>query len=83
MTFAYWNPKILQQSKLINAQTGKIVPEDIQFVGTEKYKRIDAERYELSTPDLQITLWYTLVDRRWIGLASTMGNGKILTYQII
>ncbi|MCH2350069.1 MAG: DUF1295 domain-containing protein [Pseudomonadales bacterium] len=83
MTFAYWNPKILQQSKLINAQTGKIVPVDIQFVGTEKYNHIEAERYELSAPDLQITLWYTLGDRRWIGLASTMGNGKILTYQII
>ena len=83
MTFAYWNPKILQQSKLINAQTGKIVPVDIQFVGTEKYNHIEAERYELSAPDLQITLWYTLGDRRWVGLASTMSNGKILTYQII
>ena len=35
MTFAYWNPKILQQKKLLNPQTGEYLTTQITALGQE------------------------------------------------
>ena len=37
MTFAYGNPKILEQKKLMNAQNGEYLDVDIQFLREENH----------------------------------------------
>jgi hypothetical protein len=51
MTFAYWNPKTLKQSKLLNPQNAEYLPTNITEVGDElievKGNKIEAKRYKL------------------------------------
>ena len=35
MTFAYWNPGFLEESRLLNPQTGEYVEVDVEELGTE------------------------------------------------
>ena len=51
MTFAYWNPKTLTQSKLLNPQNAEYLTTNIKEVGNEsilvKGNKIEAKRYKL------------------------------------
>ena len=51
MTFAYWNPKTLKQSKLLNPQNAEYLPTKITEVGDEtidvKGNKIVAKRFKL------------------------------------
>jgi len=51
MTFAYWNPKTLKQSKLLNPQNAEYLPTNITEVGDEsidvKGNKIEAKHYKL------------------------------------
>ena len=35
MTFAYWNPEFLEQSKLLNPQSGEYLPVDVEPLGVQ------------------------------------------------
>ncbi len=86
MTFAYWNRDFLQQSYLLNAQTGEYLPVDIGYEGVEQLRiddrALDAARYNLSNADeeLDITVWYDESSGKWLSLESKVGGGRTIRY---
>lgn len=91
MTFAYWNPKILEQSKLLNPQNAEWL--DIKFtkLGVEnievKGKKTDATHYKLEgslegKSKLKIDLWYETSNNDWVALKSITPEGYIVNYKL-
>ncbi|XOJ89790.1 DUF6134 family protein [Methylophilaceae bacterium Uisw_097] len=85
MTFAYGNPKILDQKKLMNSQSGEYLDVDIQFIREENHKvkgkdiltdlwRIEAN---IDDGDLLIHLWYDK-NMNWVSLKSQTPIGDML-----
>ncbi|MEC5388067.1 DUF6134 family protein [Uliginosibacterium sp. H3] len=85
MTFAYWNPAILRQTKLLNPQTGEYEKVSFALVGEESIEvrgqATKAKRYRLSGPERPIDLWYG-ADGDWLALQSTVAGGRRLTYKL-
>jgi hypothetical protein len=85
MTFDYWNPRILQQSHLLNPQTGAYVPVVITHLGAEvlaiEGKPEPAEIYLLVADAMKIKLWYS-ADERWLALESPTPDGRLMRYQL-
>ena len=85
MSFAYWNPEMLQQTRLLNAQTGKLETVTITAMGEEKISlrgtQTPAKRYRITGPKHPIDLWYGS-DRSWLALQSTLESGRRLRYQL-
>ncbi|MBK1706514.1 DUF6134 family protein [Halochromatium glycolicum] len=85
-TFAYWDPSILDQRRLLNPQTGELEPVVVRRQGTERIeldgRRIPASRYRLETGELSIDLWYH-DELGWVRLASDTGKGATLIYRRI
>jgi hypothetical protein len=85
MTFAYWNPKMLSQSKLLNPQTGDYLDVKITQVGKEQIevrgKSEDAEHYNVIAKKMNIDLWYS-PDKAWLALRSTTPEGRIINYKL-
>jgi hypothetical protein len=83
MTFAYWNPRILSATQLLNAQTGEYVPVRITALGPDQVlvngSRVAAEHYAIAGEKLNIELWYA-AGSRWVGLATTTEGGGRLQY---
>jgi len=86
MTFAYWNPRMLGQQRLLNSQTGEFVDVRIEAKGTESLRAagatVDARRYTITGRELQIDLWYG-PDGRWVGLESLTEGGRRLRYLLM
>jgi hypothetical protein len=84
MSFAYWDPRILGASHLLNSQTGELLPVRIADRGTELVhvsgRSVSAARHRLSAPGLQIDLWYA--DGRWIALEAPTPGGRVLRYEL-
>jgi len=85
MTFAYWNPEMLKQGRLLNTQTGETTPVKITAVGEEtiavRGAPVLARRYQVSGPPQPIDLWYSAAGE-WLGLESTVGGGRRLRYRL-
>lgn len=85
-TFAYWDPSILEQQRLLNPQTGELEPVIVRQQGTERIefdgRRVPASRYTLETGELSIDLWYH-EELGWVRLASDTGKGATLVYRRI
>jgi len=85
MSFAYWNPVMLKQSKLLNAQTGENMPVVIKELPHQsidvKGQTIDAARYQLIGKELDITLWYSAAGD-WLALESKTPTGHKLSYRL-
>ena len=83
MTFAYWNPVMLQQSHLINPETGEDVAVAIHAVGDEdiavRGSTVRARRYHLHSAKLEIDLWYS-PEGEWLALESPNEKGRRLRY---
>ena len=84
MSFAYWNPKVLYSSRLLNSQTGELVPVQITAQGKDtvalRGQPVTADRHRISGPDLQIDLWYA--DDQWIALEALAAGGRRLRYEL-
>jgi hypothetical protein len=85
MSFAYWNPQMLRQSRLLNAQTGQyeavaIAPPVDDSVSVNG-KPVAAKRYKLSGPKNPLDIWYSAAGE-WLGLESTVGGGRRLRYRL-
>ena len=78
MPFAYWSPRLLDQTALINGQTGKITPIKIQSVDSPD----NGKNYVLSGKDLNIELAYSSEDK-WTGLQSKLPFGRTLKYTLV
>ena len=90
MTFAYWNPKILQQSHLLNPQNAEWLETKVINIGTEridvKGQIVEATHYKLDgslagEKKLNIELWYT-AENEWVALKSTTAEGSIINYRL-
>lgn len=91
MTFAYWNPKILKQSQLLNPQNAEYL--DVQVINdgmqaysvrgtsqpTQQYRLLGNYRGKAK---LNITLWYDS-QQRWVGLKSITPEGYTINYKLI
>lgn len=86
MTFAYWNPKMLEQKQLINPQTGEWQAVNIKRMGTENIKlgekTTTAYRYKLTGEKLDIDLWYSTA-MQWLALQSTTPEGYLIRYKLV
>jgi hypothetical protein len=84
MSFAYWDPRILGATRLLNSQTGELMPVSVVERGTERVnvagRNVAATRHRLSAPDLQIDLWYA--DGRWVALEAPTPGGRTLRYEL-
>lgn len=85
MTFAYWNPKMLSQKKLLNPQTGEWLDVNIRSLGRDNLevrgRQVTAVRYRLTAPEMNIDLWYS-PEEEWLGLESTTPEGYLITYKL-
>lgn len=82
-TFAYWNPQLLDGDKLLNSQTGKLENVELEKLGETVLPWDEARRGDtlvLVTSTGSIRLWYG-EDSRWLGLRSTLANGRVLEYR--
>jgi hypothetical protein len=84
MSFAYWDPRVLRATRLLNSQTGELMPVRVDERGTERLtvagRAVPATRHRLSAPDLQIDLWYA--DGRWVALEALAPGGRMLRYEL-
>jgi Family of unknown function (DUF6134) len=85
MSFAYWNPAILTQASLLNAQNGDYLSIQVQNLGSDSLvltdRRVMAKRYRLITSKFSIDLWYSN-DNEWLALETTIEGGRLLRYEI-
>lgn len=85
LTFAYWNPAILQQKRLLNSQNGEHVEVKITDAGpgaiSVRGEKVQARRYELRSEKLSIDLWYSN-SKQWLALESYAGGGQKLIYRL-
>jgi hypothetical protein len=84
MSFAYWNPEILAEQQLLNAQTGEYLDISVQALGENTLQLqgqdVPALHYRLSTSESDIDLWYSS-DRDWLALSTTTSGGRQLYYR--
>ena len=90
MTFAYWNPKILDQAKLLNPQNAEYLDTTITKLGTAnidvKGKATETTHYKLSgalkgVKKLNIELWYNQ-NNEWVALKSVTPEGYNIIYKL-
>jgi hypothetical protein len=90
MTFAYWNPKILEQSKLLNPQNAEYLESTFTKLGAAnmvvKGKPTETTHYKLSgalngVKKLNIELWYNQ-NNEWVALKSVTPEGYNIIYKL-
>ncbi len=85
MSFAYWNPAIRVQTRLLNAQTGNLEAVSVQRIDDApievRGKPVTARRYRIVGPAQPIDVWYT-ADGEWIGLDSKVDGRRQLSYRL-
>ncbi len=85
MSFAYWNPRVLRQTHLVNAQTGAWTPVTVHDLGKESLDvrgtSRPASHYRIDTERNRIELWYS-PEGEWLGLRSTTRDGHVLSYRL-
>jgi Family of unknown function (DUF6134) len=85
MSFAYWNPQMLRQTRLLNAQTGKFEAVRVNALGEEvitvRGQPQTARKFRLTGPKNPIDLWYSATDE-WLALESTVAGGRRLRYAL-
>ena len=85
MTFAYWNPAFLEQTRLLNPQTGEYLEVNIEKLANEvlevRGKKVAATRFRLTAHKVDMTLWYS-GDKEWLALESVAKGGRIIRYEL-
>ncbi|MET3496438.1 DUF6134 family protein [Variovorax boronicumulans] len=85
MSFAYWNPTIRRQERLLNSQTGKLEAVQVARAGSGmvevRGQPVEAARWRIATPAQPIDVWYT-AQGEWVGLDSTVSGGRKLSYRL-
>ena len=82
MTFAYWNPAFIGQTRLLNAQTGELMEVTFEPAAATlptAATRAGSRAYRLSAGALDLTLWYS-ESMQWLGLESRTGSGRLVRY---
>jgi len=86
MTYAYWNPAMREQKRLLNPQTGKVDAVTIERVAaghvTAGGRDVAATDWRISGGESPVDVWIS-EQGDWVGLDSTVGNGRHkLTYRL-
>jgi hypothetical protein len=85
MSFAYWNPSIQSQTRLLNAQTGEIEDVNLARAGSGSVdvhgERVAATRLRITGAAHPIDVWYS-ARGEWVGLDSTVAGGRVLSYRL-
>ena len=85
MSFAYWNPLIQTQTRLLNAQTGQFENVQVSRVGpgtlNVRGMPTAATRWRITGPANPIDVWYS-IQGDWIGLDSSVAGGRKLSYRL-
>ncbi len=85
MSFAYWNPRVLKQTHLVNIQTGAWTPVTVHTLGKESIDvrgtSVAADHFRIDTERNRIEIWYSPAGE-WLGLRSTTRDGHVLTYRL-
>jgi hypothetical protein len=85
MSFAYWNPAIQRQPRLLNAQTGRSESVQVTRAGggtlEVRGRQVAAVRWRIEGPAQPIDVWYS-GQGDWIGLDSTVDGGRKLIYRL-
>jgi hypothetical protein len=85
MSFAYWNPDILKQDRLLNSQTGELMQVRVKNLGKKtipvRGQQTAANHYRMELKEGRIDLWY---DHHgdWLSLESETADGHILRYEL-
>ena len=84
MTFAYWNREFLDQSQLLNPQTGQYLDVDVSPVGSQPViiegESVTATGFRVEADGVDVVVWYA--GSQWIALESTVRGNRILRYEI-
>jgi len=85
-SFAYWDPRFLEESRLLNSQTGELIPVVIESLPGLSYKvrgkEVPAQGYRMRGKNLDMEIWYS-PDRQWLGLVSNIKGDRTLRYELI
>lgn len=86
MTYAYWNPALREQKRLLNPQTGKVDAVKVEKMGAGNIpvagKDVAATEWRITGGESPIDVWIS-AQGDWVGLDSMVGNGKHkLTYRL-
>jgi Family of unknown function (DUF6134) len=85
MSFAYWNPAIQKQTRLLNAQTGKLEAVQVRRIGSGwvevRGKAIEATEFRITGAANGVAVWYS-AQGEWVGLDSTVAGGRKLSYRL-
>jgi hypothetical protein len=85
MSFAYWNPAIQTQTRLLNAQTGRLESVQVRRIGSGSVevrgKPVEANEFLITGPAQPIVVWYT-PRGEWVGLDSIVAGGRKLSYRL-
>ncbi len=91
MSYAYWHPALVKQTRLLNPQTGKMDEVKVERLPdatiTVAGGEVMATRWQLVTKppkgDAQrLTLWLDRSDQRWLGLDARVRGDRVLTYRL-
>ena len=85
MTFAYWNPAMRTQTRLLNPQTGRVETVQINRVGSGSIDvrgvQTLAIQFRITGPSAAILVWYS-PQGEWLGLDSIVGGNHKLSYRL-
>ncbi|MFM9928012.1 DUF6134 family protein [Variovorax sp. H27-G14] len=85
MSFAYWNPAIRTQDKLLNAQSGKFEAVQVSRAGSGtvevRGQPVAATRWRIATDAQPIDVWYSQ-QGDWLGLDSMVSGNRKLSYRL-
>jgi len=83
-TFAYWDKRFMEQSHVLNAQTGEYLEFSARRIGLEQIsvrgQTVEAEHYSVMTARFSIDLWYSPA-AEWLALESLTENKHVLRYE--
>lgn len=86
MSFAYWNPAFLEESRLLNTQDGRYLDVEISSPVREELEvrgeLVQSVRYRVEAEDLRLDLWYS-EQQEWLALESELDGGRMLRYEAI
>jgi hypothetical protein len=85
MSYAYWNPAIRDQKRLLNAQTGRIDPVTVSRMGSGSVpvqgRPVAATQYRIAGPNPPVDLWLG-PQGDWVGLDAEVRGGRRLSYRL-
>ena len=85
MSFAYWDPRFLQQPRLLNPQSGDYLDVTVERLPAESLEvhgqTVSAQIYRVQADQLELKVWYSEQDE-WLALESTAKGGRVIRYEL-